>query len=298
MSLLHPESPAEDLDRRGGSGAVCPTRYSSPVKIVGPRKGGVKAIVVTAVCDLRHSAGLRAESPPLSFTVKTDFFFAVGGIYNSFRSRGRLMSKRKNGRDRSHDGFTRRSFLRGVGIAAGGTSVLSSGLLQAIDTPPNTVGPGPTPITLNINGTSKQVSIEPRATLAQVLRDQLGMTGTKIVCDRGSCSGCTVWLDGTPVNSCMTFAMDVGDRKITTIEGLGTPDHLHPVQAAFVEHDGMQCGYCTPGMVMSCAALVERNPDPTHKDVQQAISGNVCRCGTYPKVIEATLAAAKMRKGA
>jgi xanthine dehydrogenase YagT iron-sulfur-binding subunit len=208
------------------------------------------------------------------------------------------MSKRKNGRDRSHDGFTRRSFLRGVGIAAGGTSVLSSGLLQAIDTPSSTVGPGPTPITLNINGTTKQVSIEPRATLADVLRDQLGMTGTKLVCDRGSCSGCTVWLDSVPVNSCMIFAMDVGDRKITTIEGLGTPDHLHPVQAAFVEHDGMQCGYCTPGMVMSCAALVERNPNPSYKDVQQAISGNICRCGTYPKVIEATLAAAKMRKGA
>ncbi len=208
------------------------------------------------------------------------------------------MSKRKNGRDMSHDGFTRRSFLKGVGIAAGGTSVLSSGLLQAIDAPSRTVGPGPTPITLHINGITKQISIEPRATLADVLRDELGMTGTKVVCDRGSCSACTVWLDGMPVNACMTFAMDVGDRKITTIEGLGRPDHLHPVQAAFVEHDGMQCGYCTPGMVMSCAALVERKANPSYQDVQQAISGNICRCGTYPKVIEATLAAAKLRKGA
>jgi aerobic-type carbon monoxide dehydrogenase small subunit (CoxS/CutS family) len=123
------------------------------------------------------------------------------------------------------------------------------------------------------------------------------MTGTKVICDRGSCSGCTVWLDGMPVNSCMTFAM-VGERKITTIEGLGGPDHLHPVQAAFVEHDGMQCGYCTPGMVMSCVALLEHNPNPSPQDVRQAISGNICRCGTYPKAIEATLAAAKLRKGA
>jgi xanthine dehydrogenase YagT iron-sulfur-binding subunit len=105
-------------------------------------------------------------------------------------------------------------------------------------------------------------------------------------------------LDGMPVNSCTTFALDAVDRKITTIEGLGNPEHLHPLQAAFVEHDGMQCGYCTPGMVMSCAALLERNPSPAAADVQQAISGNICRCGTYPKVVEAVLATARSRKGA
>jgi xanthine dehydrogenase YagT iron-sulfur-binding subunit len=119
------------------------------------------------------------------------------------------------------------------------------------------------------------------------------MTGTKVVCDRGSCSACTVWLDGTPVNSCMTFALDVGSRAITTIEGLAKGGQLHPVQAAFVEHDALQCGYCTPGMVMSCAALLARNPKPTLDDVRHATSGNLCRCGTYPKVFEATLAAAK-----
>jgi aerobic-type carbon monoxide dehydrogenase small subunit (CoxS/CutS family) len=143
---------------------------------------------------------------------------------------------------------------------------------------------------------AKRVSVEPRTTLAEALRVELHMTGTKIVCDRGSCSACTVMLDGTPVNSCMTFALDVGDRKVVTIEGLGTPTHLHPLQAAFVEHDGMQCGYCTPGMVMSCAALLARNPNPTAADVQQAISGNICRCGTYPKVVEAALAAARVGK--
>ncbi|MFL6306941.1 MAG: 2Fe-2S iron-sulfur cluster-binding protein [Candidatus Sulfotelmatobacter sp.] len=209
------------------------------------------------------------------------------------------MSKHKSSpADNSH-GFSRRSFLKGAGVAATGTAVLNSGLLgQASEAPSNVIGPEATSVALNINGAVKQVSIEPRSTLAEALRHELHLTGTKIVCDRGSCSACTVMLDGMPVNSCSTFALDAVDRKITTIEGLGNPEHLHPIQAAFVEHDGMQCGYCTPGMVMSCAALLERNPDPAAADVQQAISGNICRCGTYPKVVEAVLATARSRKGA
>jgi len=123
------------------------------------------------------------------------------------------------------------------------------------------------------------------------------MTGTKIVCDRGACSACTVLVDKTPVCSCMTLAMDVGNRNVTTVEGLAQGSNLHPVQAAFVAHDALQCGFCTSGMVMSCAALVDRNPQPTVADVRTAISGNICRCGTYPKVLEAALAAAQ-RKGA
>ena len=207
------------------------------------------------------------------------------------------MKKRKN--PPSSSGISRRSFLKGAGVAAAGTAVLDSGLLgYAADTPSRVLGPGAVAITLNVNGKPRQVSVEPRTTLSDALRDELKLTGTKLVCDRGACSACTVLLDGMPVNSCMTFAMDVGERKITTIEGLGTPEHMHPVQAAFVEHDGMQCGYCTPGMVMSCTALLERNPDPHPADVQQAISGNICRCGTYPKVVEAAMAAARSRKGA
>lgn len=209
------------------------------------------------------------------------------------------MSKRKSSPPDNSQGISRRSFLKGAGVAATGTAVLNSGLLgQASETPSNVIGPEATSIALNINGTVKHLSIEPRTTLAEALRNELHLTGTKIVCDRGSCSACTVMLDGTPVNSCMTFALDAADRKITTIEGLGDPEHLHPVQAAFVEHDGMQCGYCTPGMVMSCAALLERNPHPAAADVKQAISGNICRCGTYPKVVEAVLATAGSRKGA
>ncbi len=206
------------------------------------------------------------------------------------------MSKRK--KPSAQTGITRRSFLKGAGVAAAGSAVLDSGLLAHAAIPPRVAGPGATAITLNVNGAARRLTVEPRTTLADLLRDDLHLTGTKVVCDRGSCSACTVLLDGVPVNSCMIFALDVGTRTIRTIEGLGDPEHLHPVQAAFVEHDGMQCGYCTPGMVMSCAALLERNPDPKPEDVQQAISGNICRCGTYPKVVEATLAAVRSRKGA
>jgi aerobic-type carbon monoxide dehydrogenase small subunit (CoxS/CutS family) len=149
---------------------------------------------------------------------------------------------------------------------------------------------------MRVNGKDQQLSVETRTTLAEALRDVLHLTGTKVVCDRGACSACTVWIDGTPVNSCLTFALDIGQREVTTIEGLGTPEHMHPVQAAFVEHDAAQCGYCTPGMVMSTAALLKANPNPTLEDVQHAVRGNLCRCGTYPKVFEAALAAA--RKGA
>jgi xanthine dehydrogenase YagT iron-sulfur-binding subunit len=124
------------------------------------------------------------------------------------------------------------------------------------------------------------------------LRLELGLTGTKVGCDRGACSACTVWLDGEVAASCMTFALDVQGKEVTTIEGLARGDRLHPVQAAFVEHDALQCGFCTPGMVMACAALVEHNPRPTLEDVKSATSGNLCRCGTYPNVFKATLAAA------
>ncbi len=129
-------------------------------------------------------------------------------------------------------------------------------------------------------------------TLAEVLRGPLHLTGTKIACNRGACSACTVWLDGAPVPSCMILALDVGERKVTTIEGLANGDVLHKVQQAFIDHDAIQCGFCTPGMVMSCAALLERNANPCEDDVREAISGHICRCGTYPHVIAAVLAAA------
>lgn len=198
-------------------------------------------------------------------------------------------------------GLSRRGFLKGAGLTAGAGVLASTGLSSLAEaapaaSAPATVGPGRVPVTLNINGENRKVSIEPRQTLAQVLRDELHLTGTKVVCDRGACSACTVWLDNKTANACMTLAIEVGKRNITTIEGLAKNGQLHPVQEAFVAHDAMQCGFCTPGMVMSCAGLLKRNPNPTLEDVKTATAGNLCRCGTYPKVFEATLAAAKEMK--
>lgn len=149
-----------------------------------------------------------------------------------------------------------------------------------------------TPIALRVNSVEHKLSVEPRMTLAEVLRGPLDLTGTKIACNRGACSACTVWLDGKPVCACMVLAIDVGDRAVTTIEGLARGDELHAVQKAFIAHDAMQCGFCTPGIVMSAAALLARKPHPSRDEVKAALAGHLCRCGTYPKVIEATLAAA------
>lgn len=190
-------------------------------------------------------------------------------------------------------GITRRGFLKGAGITAAGTAllegvqVLSREAAAAVTPGMREYGPGAAAVTLRINGKDHALQIEPRTTLAEALRMHLGLTGTKIVCDRGSCSGCTVLLDRTPVNSCSLLAMDAVGHNVTTIEGISTEDTLHPVQAAFVKHDAMQCGFCTPGMVMSCTALLEHNPKPADAEVRKAISGNLCRCGTYPKIFAA-----------
>ena len=157
--------------------------------------------------------------------------------------------------------------------------------------------PAPVNITLNVNGVDHALSIGAEATLAEVLRNRLGLTGTKMACNRGACSACTVWLDGAPIPSCMMLAVEGGAREVLTIEGLADGETLHPVQQAFIDHDAMQCGYCTPGMAMAAAALIARNPDPTEADVEAAISGHLCRCGTYPHIVAATLAAAQARKG-
>jgi aerobic-type carbon monoxide dehydrogenase small subunit (CoxS/CutS family) len=194
---------------------------------------------------------------------------------------------------------SRRGFLKGAGITAA-TTVIESANAFARDAnnalhSVQTVGPDAVPIKLHVNGREHRVTVEPRYTLAQTLRDDLGLTGTKVVCDRGSCSACTVWIDKVPALACMTLSVDAVGCEIVTIEGLSQGGTMHPVQAAFVKHDAMQCGFCTPGMVMSCAALLERNPSPNLDDVKHAVSGNLCRCGTYPKVFAATLDVAQQR---
>jgi xanthine dehydrogenase YagT iron-sulfur-binding subunit len=197
------------------------------------------------------------------------------------------------------DQVSRRSFLARASATAGGVMLEASLVVSPAiaEMKVAAIGPDAVPLTLRINGTVRAVAVAPHATLAEVLRGPLDLTGTKIGCDRGACSACTVWLDGIPVASCMMLAIDVGERSVTTIEGLSDGDTLHPVQAAFIEHDAVQCGFCTPGLVMSCAALLAQNPHPTLDEVKAATSGHLCRCGTYPHMFAATLAAAKSSKG-
>ncbi len=197
--------------------------------------------------------------------------------------------------DQPKRGISRRGFLTGTGLTVAAAGLAKAGEALAADAKAGAAavqGPGEVALTLKVNGVTQHLRVLPSTTLAEALRFQLGLTGTKIVCDRGSCSACTVHLDGTPVVSCMTLAVDVGERAVTTIEGLAQGDKLHPVQEKFIAEDAMQCGYCTPGMVMSCAALLEHNRRPTLDEVKGAVAGNLCRCGTYPKVFAATLAAA------
>src|SRR5256885_2667535 len=187
--------------------------------------------------------------------------------------------------------ITRRGFVKGTGVLTGAAALLSTPS-GAASGQPKKLGPRAVETELEVNGERRRLAVEPRETLAGVLRDQLGLTGTKIGCDRGACGACTVMLGDQPVPSCTVFAFDAVGRPVTTIEGLARGEQLAPIQAAFVAHDALQCGFCTPGMVMSCHALLQRNAHPSEADVRQAVSGNLCRCGTYPKVFEAALAAA------
>ena len=142
-------------------------------------------------------------------------------------------------------------------------------------------------VSLRLNGTSRTVEIEPRTPLLDALRERLHSTGTKKGCDHGQCGACTVHLDGRAVLACLTLAIRADGHEITTIEGMSRGDGLHPLQTAFVEHDGFQCGYCTPGQIMSAAALLEENPDASAAEIREGMSGNLCRCAAYPNIVAA-----------
>ncbi len=191
-------------------------------------------------------------------------------------------------------GVDRRTFLKGLGTSAVAVASVQVGAIAdeiGKAGGPGPQGPGAVPVTLNINGEKKSFQLEPRVTLLDALRNYGPLTGTKEVCDRGTCGACTVLVDGTPVYSCMKLAIDAQGLEITTIEGLAQNGQLTPVQQAFIECDALMCGFCTPGLVMATTALLASNPKPTADEIKRACSGNLCRCGTYPNVIKAALKA-------
>ncbi len=154
-------------------------------------------------------------------------------------------------------------------------------------------GPQKTAVTLEVNGCKQVVEVEPRRTLLDALRIDLGLTGAKLVCNMGNCGACTVLIDGVAVYSCLTLAIECAGKSITTIEGLSQDGNLHPLQQAFVAHDALQCGFCTPGQVLAAYALLQRQPHPTEDEVIAGMAGNLCRCGAYRGIVEAVLTAAE-----
>lgn len=181
--------------------------------------------------------------------------------------------------------ISRREFVETTGA---GLVVATGAPLAAQETPPS--GPR-TKVKLTVNGVEHRTEVEDHWTLAEMLRDHLRLTGTKIGCDRGECGACTVLLDGKPVYSCSQLAVWADGRSVTTVEGLAHDGHLHPLQEAFIEHDGPQCGFCTSGQLMSAKALLDRNPHPNADEVRAAMTGNICRCSNYNRYVESVLAA-------
>lgn len=152
-------------------------------------------------------------------------------------------------------------------------------------------------ISLRVNGKEHEINVEPRETLLELIRNRLGLTGTKLSCDMEVCGACTVLLDGKPVSSCTTLAFEARGREVVTIEGLASGGKLHPLQEAFLEKGGLQCGFCTPGMILTAKALLEENPDPTEEEIKEYMHGNLCRCTGYQMIVESIMAAAKKMKG-
>ena len=198
--------------------------------------------------------------------------------------------------------ISRRNFLKGVGTGTVAATVAPSVLIgseKVADAQTEDAVASAT-IQLNINGKPYQVEVEARTTLLTVLRDgsdtsgtNIDLTGAKLICDRGECGGCTVMVDGKTVYACMMLAMDAQGKQITTVEGLADGDNLHPVQDAFIQHDALMCGFCTPGFVVSSAALLSENTKPTLEEIKVGLSGNTCRCGTYPFIFDAVKTASK-----
>jgi xanthine dehydrogenase YagT iron-sulfur-binding subunit len=188
--------------------------------------------------------------------------------------------------------FSRRDFLKTAGVGSLATAVTTAGEAELdAQTAARVVGPGEVPVTLTVNGKRVDLRIEPRVTLLDAIRTRADLTGNKRVCDRGACGACTMIVDGRTVYSCSTLAIEVQGKQIRTVEGLASGDRLHPVQQAFCDKDALMCGFCTPGFVMATVALLEKHPNPTAEQARKGLDGNICRCGTFVRVLEAAMAA-------
>jgi xanthine dehydrogenase YagT iron-sulfur-binding subunit len=217
--------------------------------------------------------------------------------------------KRRGAPPEASSGFSRRNFIQTLGIAGVTASIpLTQGCGTSEggpDIPAEGIGPTPVEIELNVNDQDLKLQVEPRVTLLDALRDHLklgsadpvDLTGSKRVCDRGSCGACTLMIDGRTVYSCTTLAVEAQGRKIKTVEGLGKEGQLHPVQEEFIECDGLMCGFCTPGFIMSGAACLEKKPNASRDEIRAALDGNICRCGTQTRALEACEKAARKMKG-
>ncbi len=211
----------------------------------------------------------------------------------------------ENGEDKHAHRVSRRAFIKGAGAAAaaasllGGATPLPTAEVAADSSPKpdagiaEQLGPGPATIEVKVNGASRKLTVEPRVTLLEALRNHLGLYGTKLVCDRGACGACTVLMDGKPVYACSILAIDAQGRDFKTIEALAEGDSLSPVMQAFVAHDAQQCGFCTPGFIVATTSFLHKNPSPTPEQIRHGLSGNFCRCGTYDGIRAVALASGR-----
>jgi xanthine dehydrogenase YagT iron-sulfur-binding subunit len=191
---------------------------------------------------------------------------------------------------------SRRAFLKTVSASSVAAGVLSPSMGDA-QTAPAAVGPGDVPIQLAIDGKTHTLKVEPRVTLLDAMRTRLNITGQKRVCDHGSCGACTVLMDGRTIYACSVLAIEAQGKPIRTVASLGSGTVLHPVQQAFCDHDGLMCGFCTPGFVVAAAALLDKTPHPTPAQAKAALDGNICRCGTYTRLLEAVLSTKGVSRG-
>jgi xanthine dehydrogenase YagT iron-sulfur-binding subunit len=203
--------------------------------------------------------------------------------------------KPKKSKSSSSSGVSRRDFLKISGVSAAVPLISHVGALAMAEGEPAIHGPGKAPVSLNVNGKKLSAQLEPRVTLLDALRDQFELTGAKRVCDRGTCGACTVLMDGKAVYSCSVLAIDAQNAQITTVEGLGEPGHLHPIQQAFIDNDAQQCGFCTPGFVVATKAFLDQHSNPTPEQIKHGLGGNFCRCGTYAGMRLAVMQAAKTK---